>query len=56
MLRELRALWARHSILEAKTQQEQGRSDPDPLRLSLLKRMQRTVRREIAAIENREAA
>ena len=56
MLRKLRALWAKHSILEAKVQQEKCRSDPDPLRLRLLERIQLTVIREITAIEDRETS
>ena len=53
MLRKLRSLWARHSILEAKVQQEQCRSKPDQLRLTLLKKMQKAALREISAIEDR---
>ena len=51
MLRKLRALWARHSILEAKFQQEYVQTHPDQLRLSSLNRMQAAVLREITAIE-----
>ena len=54
MLRKLRGLWARHSILEARVQQEQCRPDPDPLRLKLLERMQATVIHQITAIEDGE--
>ena len=54
MMRELRGLWAKHSILEAKAQQEQCRPDPDLLRIRLLERMQTTVIRKITAIEDGE--
>ncbi len=54
MLRKLRGLWARHSILDARVQQEKCRPDPDPLRLKLLERMQATVIHQITAIEDGE--
>ena len=50
MLRKLRALWAKHSTLEAKVQQVRCRANADQLRLGSLKRMQLTVLGKISAI------
>lgn len=52
----LKALRARHDILESKIHGEMTRPMPDDLRLTLLKRMKLKLRDEIAGIEYAMAA
>ena len=51
MYARLRALRARHHILESKIQGELARPQPDDLRLKLLKQMKLKLRDEIEGIE-----
>ena len=52
----LKALQARHDILESKIHGEMVRPLPDDLRLTLLKRMKLKLRDEIAGIEHAMSA
>jgi hypothetical protein len=51
MNRLLRALQARHAILETRVMEEKRRPNPDPLRLRALKKIKLQLRDQIASIE-----
>jgi hypothetical protein len=51
MYARLRALRARHQILERNIQEELARPHPDDLRLKLLKQMKLKLRDEIKVVE-----
>ncbi|MCB1425096.1 MAG: DUF465 domain-containing protein [Zhengella sp.] len=53
MWNHLNALWSRHSILEAKIQQEQTRPMPDSLRIQALKKLRLRIRERIEGVEAR---
>ena len=53
MWNHLNAPWSRHSILEAKIQQEQTRPMPDNLRIQALKKLRLRIRERIEGIETR---
>ncbi|MEX0346713.1 MAG: DUF465 domain-containing protein [Rhizobiaceae bacterium] len=53
MWNHLAALWARHSILDAKIDREQRVRSPDGLRLKMLKKLRLKLRDRIAAVEDR---
>lgn len=51
MIARLKALRARHGILEAKIDAERARPRPDGIRVQLLKKMRLKLRDEIARYE-----
>ena len=51
MERKLRALLARHAIVEAKIQYERNRPAPDDLKLGSLKRIKLRLKDQIATLE-----
>lgn len=51
MNRLLRALQARHAIMETRVMEEQRRPKPDPIRLRALKKIKLQLRDQIASIE-----
>lgn len=53
MQNHLKALYARHGIIEAKIHGEQSRPQPDSLRVRALKKMKLRLRDQIRTVERR---
>lgn len=51
MLQRIQALRAKHSVLEARIQFEQGRPAPDSLQIMLMKRLRLKLRDQINSLE-----